>query len=195
MNLIDLLYAVDLKILHFVNHTLARPLNDLLFKIWSAQAPWFALTAFFLIQTAYRRQWHFFRTLLWLGATVGVTDALAAQILKPWIGRIRPCKVEDLVRIVEGCAGSLSSPSNHAANAGAFAIFWFLWQGPRAGALALACMFMVGLSRVYLGMHYPSEVLGGFAFGGLIGALSYALYAKLKIGAKKGAQEPLSQSL
>ncbi len=121
MSLIDLLYVSDLKILHFVNITLARPLNDFVFKIWSSEAPWFSLTAFFLLQTAYRRQWINFRTLLWLGATVGVSDAFAAQVIKPWAGRIRPCKVEGLVRIVEGCAGSMSFPSNHAANGAAFA--------------------------------------------------------------------------
>ena len=192
MSLIDLLYASDLKILHFVNITLARPLNDFVFKIWSSEAPWFSLTAFFLLQTAYRRQWINFRTLLWLGATVGVSDAFAAQVIKPWAGRIRPCKVEGLVRIVEGCAGSMSFPSNHAANGAAFAIFWFLWMGPRAGLLALSCMFFVGLSRVYMGMHYPSDVMGGFIVGGTIGALSYALYSKLGVGAKKGAVEPLS---
>lgn len=176
MNLFDLLKSSDLKILHYVNTELAHPANDFVLKIWTAEAPWFALAAFFLAQTAYRRQWLEFKTILWIGATVGATDAIAAQIIKPFVGRIRPCKIEGLVRVVEGCAGSLSFPSNHASNAAAFALFWFFWKGPRAGVLALGCMFFVGLSRIYLGNHYPSDVLGGFIFGGSIACLSYLLY-------------------
>lgn len=192
MKLIDLLHAIDLKILHFSNTSLAGPACDILLKLWSSEAPWFILAAFFFLQTAYRRQWQNFRTLLWLGATVGVSDAFAAQIIKPLVGRIRPCRVEGLVRIVDGCAGSLGFPSNHAANGAAFALFWFLWKGPRIGSLALVCALMVGFSRVYLGMHYPSDVLGGFLLGGLIGSISFAIFKRTGIGEKKGAVEPLS---
>ena len=186
MDLIDLLHAWDLKILRLINVEMARLGNDFVMKLWSAKAPWFALAGLLLAQTAYRRQWFSFKTILWIAATVGLSDALAAQILKPAVGRLRPCKIEDLVRIVEGCAGSLSFPSNHASNAAAFAVFWLLWKGPRAGALALGCMFFVGLSRVYLGNHYPSDVLGGFVFGCSIACLSFVLYSRVMRNEKKG---------
>ncbi len=137
------------------------------------------MTGFFFIQTAYRRQWRNFKTLLWLGMTIGLSDAIAAQIIKPWVARIRPCRITDLVRIVNGCAGSFGFPSNHAANGAAFAVFWLLWKGPRSGLLALGCACLVGFSRIYLGVHYPSDVLAGFCFGGSVGALSYALYARV----------------
>lgn len=176
MSLIDYLHDLDLKILHAINTNLAHSWNDNLFRIWSSEAPWFALAGFFFLQTAYRRQWGNFRSLLWLGATVGFADAFAAQIIKPWVGRIRPCKLDEFVRVVDGCAGSLSFPSNHSANGAAFAVFWLLWKGPKAGALALGCMFFVGFSRVYLGVHYPSDVLGGFAIGSVIAVISFAIY-------------------
>ncbi len=179
MDLNTILHSLDLNILHFINTNLASKANDILMKMWSAEAPWFALAGFFLIQTAYRRQWREFKTLLWLAGTVGSADIIAAQLIKPWVGRIRPCKVEDLVRVVDGCAGSLSFPSNHSANAAAFAVFWLFWKGPRAGALALGCMVVVGFSRIYLGNHYPSDVLGGFLLGAVLAALSFGIYRKV----------------
>lgn len=189
MDLFNYLHNLDLKILHFVNGDLAHKANDFVLKLWTAEAPWFALAGFFFVQTAYRRQWREFKTLLWLGATVGVSDAVCAQIIKPFAARLRPCKVEELVRVVEGCAGSLSFPSNHASNAAAFAVFWLLWKGPRAGALALSCMFVVGFSRIYLGNHYPSDVFGGFVFGSVIACLSYLLYSRFMRHEKKGQTE------
>ncbi|RZA18511.1 MAG: phosphatase PAP2 family protein, partial [Proteobacteria bacterium] len=144
MDLIDLLHATDLKILKFINSDLARLGNDYVMKIWTAEAPWFLLAGFFLLKTAYRRQWYDLKGLIWMAATVGASDALAAHLIKPFAGRLRPCKVEALVRVVEGCAGSMSFPSNHASNAAAFAVFWWLWQGPRAGVIAVACAVVVG---------------------------------------------------
>ncbi len=185
MDLITQLQDLERIVLRVANAGMASYPNDVVMKLWSAEWPWFTLAAFFLLQTAYRRQWQEFKTLLWMSATVGVTDIFAAQILKPWIGRIRPCKVEDLVRIVDGCAGSLSFPSNHAANAAAFAVFWFLWKGPRFGVLALACMTVVGFSRVYLGNHYPSDVLGGFLLGTVVAVLSFSLHRKFLLNNKK----------
>lgn len=186
MDLIEYLHGIDLKILHYINGDWAHKANDFVFKLWSAEAPWFALTALILGICAYRRQWRDLLSVLWVGATVGISDAVCAQIVKPFVGRLRPCKIEDLVRVVEGCAGSLSFPSNHASNGAAFAVFWLLWKGPKAGAVALGCMLMVGISRVYLGNHYPSDVLGGFVFGGVVASLSYLVFNKVMLKEKKG---------
>ncbi len=192
MGLFDLLHGLDLKILYFANRQIATPWDDILFKIWSSPAPWLMIAAILLTKTAYGRQWSEIKTILWLAATVGFTDAFAAQMIKPFLGRLRPCKIENFIRIVDGCAGSLSFPSNHAANGAAFTVFWLLWYGPKKALPAIGAVLMVGFSRLYLGMHYPTDVLGGFAFGGLIGALSFGLFQALGLDkdAKKGAEAP-----
>ncbi|MBC7660199.1 MAG: phosphatase PAP2 family protein [Chitinophagaceae bacterium] len=147
----------------------------MIFKLLSSQVPWLLLLACLFLQSAYRRQWANIRALFWLGATVGISDAVAAQIIKPFAARIRPCIALNWIHVVDGCAGSLSFPSNHASNGAAFAAFWFMWKGGPIGWFALACAFCVGISRVYLGMHYPSDVLGGFVLGSCIGGLSFVL--------------------
>ncbi|MEO0733700.1 MAG: phosphatase PAP2 family protein, partial [Bacteroidota bacterium] len=57
--------------------------------------------------------------LLCIAGVLAVADQLAAAVLKPWIGRLRPCaepEVADHARILVGCGGKFSFPSNHATN-------------------------------------------------------------------------------
>jgi len=100
---------------------------------------------------------------------VAIADPLCAKILKPAIGRIRPCHQLGLaVRIFTDCAGLYSFPSNHSANSSAIisaiAVFY-----PKSLWVGIPIVIMVGISRIYLGVHYPLDVLGGFIIGAIIG--------------------------
>ncbi len=95
-----------------------------------------------------------------------VGDAVAYNFIKPWIARLRPCHLmPEELRLVNGCGGRFGFPSNHALNAMTVAAsIWFAgykWLGNAAIMLAV----LVGYSRVYLGVHYPSDILAGFALG------------------------------
>jgi undecaprenyl-diphosphatase len=99
--------------------------------------------------------------------TVTLTDQLSTSILKPWIGRIRPCHVVEGVRVITGCGNTLSFPSGHATTSMAVAIFFgFLyrrWLWPLVGLSVL-----ISYSRIYIGIHYPSDMLAGWVIGGAI---------------------------
>ncbi len=103
-----------------------------------------------------------------LAGVIGATDALGTQ-LKGLIQRPRPCLTLPGVQKLVGCGGAFSFPSNHAANtAAAAAIFQIHY--PRSGWLSWPLVLAIGLSRVYIGAHYLSDVIGGWMAGGVIGA-------------------------
>jgi undecaprenyl-diphosphatase len=110
--------------------------------------------------------------------TVTLTDQLASSVLKPWIGRVRPCHVVEGVRAITGCGNTLSFPSGHATTSMAAAIFFGLlyrrWLWP-----LIAFSVILSYSRVYLGLHYPSDMLGGWIIGGAIAWGMVCLYRSL----------------
>jgi len=99
--------------------------------------------------------------------TLMVSNELC-DLLKSWVGRMRPC----IALPIEPLVGRLSSPSfpsAHAANMASLMALAGTVGGWRVALGLLWLPLLVGLSRVYVGVHYPSDVLGGWLLGGLIG--------------------------
>jgi undecaprenyl-diphosphatase len=100
-------------------------------------------------------------------------------LIKPGVGRLRPCHELENVRLLVSCGGKHGFPSNHATNTFAAAVtFAFFYR--RYAAIFFALSFLVGFSRIVVGVHYPGDVLGGFLLGGAIAAVSLAVYQKLE---------------
>jgi undecaprenyl-diphosphatase len=100
--------------------------------------------------------------------TVVISDQLSSSVLKFLIERVRPCHELSNVHLLVGCGSGYSFPSSHAVNnfAAALVLAYFL---PRWTWAFFTFAAVVAFSRVYVGVHYPSDVLGGAAIGMLIG--------------------------
>jgi len=114
------------------------------------------------------------RPILALALAVGISDAVGSQLLRPLLGRRRPCYVLAPweVRWLLPAADVPSLPSLHAANLFALATVASL-ADRRLAAAAYGIATAVAWSRVYGGVHWPLDVLAGAAWGSLAGLLAW----------------------
>ncbi len=120
--------------------------------------------------------------LLCLGISIVASDRTTSGFMKPFFGRQRPCHEESLnPRLIDGvhCSETGSMASSHAANHFAVALFMSLLYGLKRRANVafwLIWASAVAYSRVYLGVHYPTDVLAGSAVGAVYAYLTYKFY-------------------
>lgn len=103
-----------------------------------------------------------------LGWLIVLGDLVGAQV-KHVVERVRPCHVLAGVHQLAGCGGTFGFPSNHALNTAAAAAFGQVLY-PATGWVSWPIVAVVGFSRVYVGAHYATDVLGGWVLGGVLGA-------------------------
>ena len=117
-----------------------------------------------------------------LALLIGLSDLIGGQ-LKNLTARPRPCQILSQVHEMVGCGGSLSMPSNHAINSST-AIAFLVALYPSLGWLLWPLMALIGLSRVYLGAHYVTDVFVGWAIGLALG-VGVAFLLKNKVFKEK----------
>lgn len=114
-----------------------------------------------------------------LAAAIGLADLLGARVIKPLVERPRPCHVHPEVALPGACGPGRSMPSNHASTTGAGATVVAVVLRRRGLGLGLVPMALVCLSRVYLGVHFPSDVLVGALLGAAVAAMVLATWRVL----------------
>lgn len=117
--------------------------------------------------------------ILGIALCVLLADQISSSLIKPWVARFRPTHDPDLmfeIRHIAGRAGQYGFVSSHAANTFAVATFMSLVFRHRLTTLCLfAWAFVVGYSRIYLGVHFPLDVFCGGMLGIVVGYLVYIL--------------------
>ena len=150
--------------------------------IISGKLTWIPLYAFliYLLYKEYKSQ--VWKTILYLISTVIVADQVSSSIFKPLFKRLRPCHVEAFqswIHLPAGCGGLYGFCSSHSANAFAVAIGVFLiTKNKPFGLLLLIWATLIGYSRIYLGAHYPLDVIIGAIVGGLVAWTLFQAYLK-----------------
>lgn len=116
-----------------------------------------------------------------IGLAITFTDQICASVIRPAVARLRPSNLDnplsDMITVVNGYrSGSYSFPSCHAANTFALATFIsLLFRRRTATAAILTWAAVVSCSRLYLEVHYPSDLIAGAVIGSAIAAALYML--------------------
>lgn len=169
----DFLNTLDLTVFHWVNHTATTPALDLFFAFITNlhREVWFSwgVIPLFIAVAIWRKGFGVWRAVLVILVAIGFCDLVNHRVLKPAVGRERPFRVESVqaqLRVEPGPRG-FSFPSNHAVNTMAAAVLIGMYF-PTLKVIALILVFLVGYSRPYLGVHYPSDILFGWILGAFI---------------------------
>lgn len=96
--------------------------------------------------------------------------------------RLRPCAVMDVRLLVEHCSNTYSFTSNHAANHFALAVFLLLVFSSHRwlSYVLISWAVFIGFSQIYVGLHYPADVVGGAVLGSLVGYLTFLIFKLIK---------------
>ena len=158
-----------------VNGTWSVTWLDVFMLLMRNPVTWIPLYVFMLIWSFVKIRPLFWWFLVLTVLTFAITDFGSSSLLKPFFGRLRPCydpDLQDSIRSLVGCGGRYSLPSSHAANHFGLAMFWF-----RAVLLATGkkwnwvwiWAFIIGYAQVYVGKHFPFDILAGATLGMVVG--------------------------
>ncbi len=174
------LESLDIRLLLFLNG-FHNDFFDVFFSFITATVPWIPLYLLLIALFVFKKKENRWKRLLILiigvALLVASTDMLSARFFKPVFERLRPChdpRLEGLVHIVDGhCGGMYGFISSHAANLFGIATFMclLLRDKYRYTWLLFIWAAVIGYSRIYLGVHFPGDVICGAVVGLLLGWL------------------------
>jgi undecaprenyl-diphosphatase len=175
-----MLESLDHKLFLILN-SLNSPFWDNVMYAISGKIIWIPLYTVILIYLAIKYKKKFLVILLFIILAVTLSDQSSVHLFKNLFHRLRPCHepaLEGLVHLVKGeCGGLYSFVSSHAANSFNIALLSLMLIKKKWYTISIILWAsIIGYSRIYLGVHYPGDVIFGSILGALIGWGIYKLY-------------------
>jgi len=172
----DFLFEIDKAVFYFFNHTLSAKPLDRFFSLITDVNSWYITYIIMLgiLVTKGGKRGRIAAVMAIL--LIATSDQISSNFLKNLFDRVRPCNFLPDVITPIGPEGTLSFPSSHAVNNFAVAMF-FAILFPNLKWVLFITAALIAISRPYLGLHYPSDIVAGALIGSAIG---YG-FAKLQI--------------
>ena len=179
--MIGKIVELDKQAMVFFNKTIANPIFDFIMPIITDQN---FLVFSGLILIGYLASFGGKRgriTIVVLLIAASFSDAICFQIIKPWVGRIRPShEFYEYINLLVSKGGKYSFPSNHASNSFVFAtVLSYFYDRNRVFLYILAST--IAFSRVYVGVHYPLDIIFGSIIGYVISWTILSLWVIIKM--------------
>jgi len=179
--MLDYFLTIDKLIFSFFNSTISNPLFDIFFPIITNQDIWTLpiLAGIIILMIRGGRRGKICSAVLIVA--IILADYTSAQILKPYFARLRPShELIDGIRLLVPKGGRYGFVSSHAANMYASATILGYFY-PRYKKVFFTTALMVAFSRVYVGVHYPADILFGGLLGYGLGWIVLTIWTMIKI--------------
>jgi undecaprenyl-diphosphatase len=179
------LEQADQALFKLINGHWTNTFFDLLLPWMRTSEHWFAFYIALVSYVFYKWGWKAWKWLLSVAITIALTDQVSSFIFKPFIHRLRPCNdpaILNKVNLLIGtCPSSFSFTSSHAANHFSLAMFVFMSLQPlfkKYTYLFFVWAGIISYAQIYVGVHYPLDILGGTLIGLIMGYAGAIIYSK-----------------
>lgn len=174
---------LDVALLRKINVSWSNPLFDTVLP-WMRESmfwlPFYLFLLVFAVMNLGKKSWYWIMGLI---LTVTVADQTSSNFIKKTVARVRPCRDPDVLPLInlrlDNCSGAYSFTSSHATNHFAVSLFIIITLYPLVGKKLywlLLWAAVVSYAQMYVGVHYPIDILGGMVLGVTIGFASGKLF-------------------
>ena len=178
-DIMDIIHNIDDNVLNFVQEHFKNSFMDTIMPVITSLGNsgivWILITIVLIAMKRYRKYGYM------LALALIITLVVGNITLKPLIARTRPFDANDLesILLIEAPT-DYSFPSGHTMSSFAAAIV-LIYMDKKVGIIAMILAVLIAFSRLYLYVHYPSDVFAGMILGILSAIISIKLLSKIKV--------------
>ncbi len=176
------LIQFDEQLFHLINSGMSNSFFDAIMPYWRSKFLWVPLYVFLISFLLINFKKAGLYVLMGVFLTIGVSDFVSSKVIKKSVKRDRPCNTVHIAPEMElrvHCGGGYSFTSSHATNHFALATFLVMIIGPFFKWIRIPLFLWaasIAFGQIYVGVHYPMDILAGSIVGILLGFLTTKFY-------------------
>ena len=183
----ETLLQLDLKFFQLINSSWNNPAFDLILPLWRSKYTWIPLYLMLCFLIYRHKKIEGLKIILVIILVVVFADFISSECIKKFFERLRPCN-DDLVEfrlLLPNCGSGFSFTSSHACNHFALVVAIFTLMYNEFRGIRILILFIwaavIAYAQVYVGVHYPFDVISGAIIGSIIALICCKLMLHFKI--------------